>query len=166
MALGLAAQHAVAEICGADCDIRWPNDLLLNGRKIAGILVQSADNGALIAGIGVNVDQKSFPEELKAIATSLRIETGSRHSKEELLDRLVAESLRYAELLSDAGKGPILQEFEACSSYARGKSVHVDDGNQSFEGLTAGLDENGFLLVDTGFGIKRVLAGGVREKHD
>ena len=91
MALGLAVQRAINDFTGLSTDLRWPNDLLLNERKLAGILVQSAEGGALIAGIGVNVNQVGFPDELRGIATSLRIETGVEHVKEDLLDRVVAE---------------------------------------------------------------------------
>jgi BirA family biotin operon repressor/biotin-[acetyl-CoA-carboxylase] ligase len=163
MALGLAAQCAVEEVCGVSCDIRWPNDLLLGGKKLAGIMVQAGDRGALIAGIGLNVNQVVFPEDLRLIATSLRIETGREYSKEKLLDSVVAESLKYAALLSDTGKSPILKQFAARSSYALGKPVEVDDGRRVFAGITAGLDENGFLRIETPSGIETVMAGGVRE---
>jgi BirA family biotin operon repressor/biotin-[acetyl-CoA-carboxylase] ligase len=166
MALGLAAQGAIEDLCGVKPDIRWPNDLLLNGKKLAGILVQAADKGALIAGIGVNVNQAVFPEELRSTATSLYIETGREHSKELVLDGIVAESLRYAALLAEAGKGQILRQFETRSSYARGKSVEVEDGSRAFSGVTAGLDENGFLRVETATGIETVMAGGVRATSD
>lgn len=162
MALGLATQSAVEEVCEVNCDIRWPNDLLLGRKKVAGIMVQAGDGGALIAGIGVNVNQTAFPEDLYAIATSLRMETGRDHLKEELLDRVVAESLKYAALLTDIGKSHILQQFEARSSYVWGKAVEVDDGRRVFAGVTAGLDENGFLRVETPSGIETVMAGGVR----
>jgi BirA family biotin operon repressor/biotin-[acetyl-CoA-carboxylase] ligase len=131
---------------------------MLNGRKLAGVMVQTAEKGVLIAGIGVNANQTQFPEELKDIATSLRIETGQEQVKEDLLDRIVAECLAYAE----KDKREILDEFTARSSYVRGKRVNVDTGAQVFSGVTAGLDENGFLLVDTGNGTETVIAGGVR----
>ena len=162
MALGLAVQCSVEEVCAAPCDIRWPNDLLLGGKKLAGIMVQAADGGALIAGIGVNVNQIGFPEDLRSIATSLRIENSREYSKEELLDSVVAESLKYAALLAESGKSHILKQFEGRSSYARGKAVEVDDGRRVFAGVTAGLDENGFLMVETPSGIETVMAGGVR----
>jgi len=166
MALGLAAQRAVEDLCGVNCDLRWPNDLLLNERKLAGIMVQSVDKGALIAGIGLNVNQTVFPEDLRAIATSLRIETGYEHSRETLLDRIIAESLKYAAALAATGKRPILREFEARSSYAFGKAVDVDCGERSFWGTTAGLDDNGFLRVRTATGVETVIAGGVRPLKD
>lgn len=162
MALGLAAQRTVDELAGVACDLRWPNDLLLNEKKLAGILVQAPDAGVLIAGIGVNVNQSAFPEELRLIATSLRLETGQEYSREALLERIVAESLRYAELLAERGKRSILEQFEARSSYVRGKLVEVDAADRIVTGITAGLDENGFLRVQTTEGIETIVAGGVR----
>jgi BirA family biotin operon repressor/biotin-[acetyl-CoA-carboxylase] ligase len=161
MALGLALQRAIDDLAGVACDLRWPNDVLLNEKKLAGILVQTADT-AVIAGIGVNVNQTAFPEELRAIATSLLLETGKQRSKEELLERIVMESLRYAGLLADRGKGAILRQFEARSSYVRGKSVDVESSDRIVTGVTEGLDENGFLLVRTPDGIETIVAGGVR----
>lgn len=162
MALGLATQRAIEQVCGFCCDIRWPNDLILNERKMAGIMVQSADKGALIAGIGINVNQTAFPEELREIATSLRIETSREFDKDAVLDAVVAESLKYAGLLADSGKTSITGEFEARSSYVRGKAVAVETGERTFSGVTAGLDENGFLRVETANGVETVIAGGVR----
>jgi BirA family transcriptional regulator, biotin operon repressor / biotin---[acetyl-CoA-carboxylase] ligase len=165
MALGLGVREAVEEYCGVCCDIRWPNDLMLNGKKLAGIMVVAGDGGALIAGIGVNVNQPAFPEELRSIATSLRLESGLDYSKEELLGYVVAASLRYAALLAEAGKRHILEEFEKRSSYVRGKLVEIDDGARKFDGITAGLDDNGFLLVQTSSTIETVMAGGVRARN-
>jgi BirA family transcriptional regulator, biotin operon repressor / biotin---[acetyl-CoA-carboxylase] ligase len=168
MALGLATQRAVDEVADVSCDLRWPNDLLLNEKKIAGIMVQAVDSpagkGALIAGIGINVNQTAFPEDLRGIATSLRIETGREQSKETLLDRVLMEALAYAALLGDRGKGPILKQFEAHSSYVSGKAVDVALGDRSISGVTAGLDEGGFLRVQTAEGIETIVAGGVRAR--
>ncbi len=155
MALGLAVQRAVNDVAGVSCDIRWPNDVMLSEKKVAGVMVQSADRAALIAGIGVNVNQESFPEEIRGIATSLRIETGVEHSKEALLARITTEALRYA----GVGKAEVLRRFSEQSTYVRGKVVEVEG---RIRGVTAGLDENGFLLVATDSGIERIIAGGVR----
>ncbi len=158
MALGLAAQRAINDAAQVAADIRWPNDVMLNERKLAGILVQSLE-GALIAGIGVNVNQQSFPEDLAQIATSLRIETGAEHPKDKLAERIVTESLRYTTLLVETGKREILQRFTENSTWPQGKAVEVDG---RIRGVTAGLDPNGFLLVRTPTGIETIIAGGVR----
>jgi len=131
---------------------------MLSERKLAGILVQAAE-GALIAGIGLNVNQSKFPPDLAVIATSLKIETGREHSKDELADRIVVESLRYSTLLAEKGKPEILKRFEASSTWPRGKAVEVDG---KLRGVTAGLDPNGFLLVQTPNALETVIAGGVR----
>ena len=154
MALGLAVQRAVNDLAGVAADLRWPNDVMLNERKLAGILVQAAE-GALIAGIGLNINQTWFPTELSKIATSLFLETGHPHDQEPILDRLLAESLRHVRL----ERKDILRRFEECSTYARGKAVEVDGG---VRGITAGLDANGFLKVQTSTGVETITAGGVR----
>lgn len=158
MALGLAVQRAVNDLAHVSTDLRWPNDVLLNNRKLAGILAQSAE-GALIAGIGLNVNQSEFPPDLTEIATSLKRETGREHSKDALAERIIAESLRHASLLAEKGKHEILRRFEECSTWPNGKAVIVDE---TIRGVTAGLDENGFLLVRTPQGLEKILTGGVR----
>ncbi len=160
MALGLAVQRAVDEFCGVSCDIRWPNDVMLNRKKLAGILVQMADKDLLIGGIGLNINQSAFPQPLSQLATSLFIETGRLHSKEDLLERVVAEALRYSSLLAECGKAPIIAQFEERSTWACGKVVEVEG---KLRGVTAGLNEDGFLLVKTDTGMETILTGGVRE---
>jgi BirA family biotin operon repressor/biotin-[acetyl-CoA-carboxylase] ligase len=89
LAIGLAAREAIHQATGLACDLKWPNDLLLRGRKCAGILVVRTAS-AVIAGIGVNVNQSSFPAELAASATSLRMESGVEYCREDLLVYLLA----------------------------------------------------------------------------
>lgn len=174
MALGLGTQRAIDGVADVACDLRWPNDVLLNERKLAGILVQAAETpaadkpgakGVLIAGIGVNVNQPGFPPELRKIATSLLMETGRQHSREALLDRIIAESLNYANLLVRRGKRPILEQFEARSTYVHGKPVEVDGVGRVIAGVTAGLDEDGFLRVRTADRVETIIAGGVRPRN-
>ncbi|MEZ5403303.1 MAG: biotin--[acetyl-CoA-carboxylase] ligase [Bryobacteraceae bacterium] len=159
LAAGLAAREAVALTTGVECDIRWPNDLLIDGRKVAGILTQ-AEHGAAIVGIGVNVNHAEFPGELGEIATSLRIATGEAQSRERLLVQLLrCLDLRRAALVRE-GLAPLLGEFARASTYVVGRRVRTDGYG---EGVTAGLDENGFLLVRREDGtVTRVVAGGVR----
>ena len=163
MALGLAVQRAVNDFAQVATDLRWPNDVMLNERKLAGIMIQSAGaqaaNHALIAGIGLNVNQSGFPDDLLRIATSLRMETGREYSKDALAESIVNESLRYSALLTEMGKREILKRFEECSTWPRGKAVEVDG---KIRGVTEGLDSNGFLLVRTETGLETIIAGGVR----
>jgi BirA family biotin operon repressor/biotin-[acetyl-CoA-carboxylase] ligase len=108
------------------------------------------------------VNQARFPEELESIATSLRIETGHEYSKENLMNRVIAESLRFASLLASAGQNEIFRRFERSSTWVRDRKVTVDLDNRVIRGRTAGLDQNGFLLVETPHGMETIIAGGVR----
>ena len=163
LALGLAAADAIAEVTGLTCDLRWPNDVMLAGRKVAGILVQLLD-AAAIAGIGVNVNHAAFPAEIAADATSLRIVSNRAHSREQLLIALLVAADRYCGLLAaEGGRESILATFSRRSSYACNMRVKVDQGASILEGITAGLDPSGFLIVRKDDGTQQlVLAGGVR----
>jgi BirA family biotin operon repressor/biotin-[acetyl-CoA-carboxylase] ligase len=163
LALGLAAADAIAETAGLKCDLRWPNDVMLEGRKVAGILVQLLDSVA-IAGIGVNVNHCEFPPEIAAEATSLRIVLNRPYSREQLLVTLLEAVERYGGVLAgEDGRQKILMMFSRRSSYARNKRVKVELGEFVVEGTTAGLDPSGFLILRKDDGTEDlVLAGGVR----
>jgi BirA family transcriptional regulator, biotin operon repressor / biotin---[acetyl-CoA-carboxylase] ligase len=165
LALGLAAADAIAEATGITCDLRWPNDVMLEGKKVAGILVQLVESAA-IAGIGVNVSHTKFPAEIAAEATSLRIVSNRPHSREQLLVSLLGAVTRYCGVLEDkGGRDAILLMFSRRSSYARNKRVRVQQGASTLEGITAGLDPSGFLIIRGDDGKEQVvLAGGVRER--
>jgi BirA family transcriptional regulator, biotin operon repressor / biotin---[acetyl-CoA-carboxylase] ligase len=152
LSLGLASRQAIG--CG---DIRWPNDVLINGKKCAGVLAQLEGN-TIIAGIGINVSQTEFPDDLETPATSLLLE-GIAVSREDLLVALVESVDHYTRLSSDE----ILPQFTNASSYVFGKRVRVEAG---LEGITCGLDPAGFLRVREDNGTETtILAGGVRPAH-
>ncbi|MEO8132286.1 MAG: biotin--[acetyl-CoA-carboxylase] ligase [Bryobacteraceae bacterium] len=162
LALGLAATEAILRATGISCDLRWPNDVMAAGKKCCGILVQLHE-GVIIAGIGINVNQSAFPEELKGSATSLRIVSGAEQSREILLERLLESVDSFMEILQSEGKDAILRMFAEASSYVRGRRVVVEQGSTSLEGTTDGLDASGFLFLRTNNGQRTlILAGGVR----
>jgi BirA family biotin operon repressor/biotin-[acetyl-CoA-carboxylase] ligase len=161
LVLGLATAEAIHKATHVACDLRWPNDVLANERKIAGILTHLVD-GCVIAGIGLNVNQTSFPSGLRTPATSLRIESSGRIQSREMLIVALIESLEgFCSSLETDGPDVILRAFTSASSYAINRRVVVEEGGK--KGITAGLDENGFLLVrlDTGR-LERVATGGIR----
>jgi len=163
MALGLAVAEAIARVADLRTDLRWPNDVLIDGKKCAGILVQ-AEGAAFLAGIGINVNHTSFPPPLDAIATSLRLAAGGRpQSREMLLIRLLETVDSFARMLADGGRAPILRMFARASSMVSGKRVIVEQGDAPLEGVTDGLDSSGFLLLRLPDGSRTtILAGGVR----
>lgn len=162
LALGLAVAEAIVNAAAVAPDLRWPNDVLLDGKKCAGILVQLHD-GVLIAGIGINVNQTSFPSDLNDLATSLRIVTGRHHDPNRLLDILLVQIEQHLDNLLQNGREPVLRAFSQASSYVRGRRVVVDQNDTHLIGVTDGLDPQGFLFLRQDNGKRTlVLAGGVR----
>jgi BirA family biotin operon repressor/biotin-[acetyl-CoA-carboxylase] ligase len=175
----LAVQTAIATVTNLAPDIRWPNDLLIGSRKCGGILVETSavasqpDGPAMlryvVIGVGINVNQQSFPPELQALATSLRHESGRKWAREPILieflralDKEIA-SLE-AELHGASIEAGLLERFAAASSWIRGKHVSVDEAG-GYTGVTDGLDARGFLRVAGDDGtLHTVLSGGVRAK--
>jgi BirA family biotin operon repressor/biotin-[acetyl-CoA-carboxylase] ligase len=173
LATGLAARAAIAAVAGVTADIRWPNDLLLEGRKCGGILVETAVEGEMlryaVIGIGINVNHAVFPAELEGVATSLRLAGGEEVSRERLLAALLRSLEEEIALLVQERNGRVegaglLERFSAASSWVRGKRVRVEESG-GYTGVTDGLDGRGFLTVDGDDGVKHtVLSGGVRER--
>jgi BirA family biotin operon repressor/biotin-[acetyl-CoA-carboxylase] ligase len=162
LALGLATAEAIASSTGLACDLRWPNDVLIGKKKCAGVLVQLGD-AAAIAGIGVNVNQVAFPNDIATLATSLYIATGRQQSREELLIELLGAVDRHLDLIEYRGPGAILDLFAGSSSYVRGRRVTIDMDGESVRGTADGLDPSGFLWLRCDDGSRRlILSGGVR----
>ena len=162
IALGLAVAEAVRVHSGLVCDLKWPNDLLINGKKVCGILSEFQD-GVILAGIGLNVNQTAFPEELATIASSLRMEAGGEFSREALLLGLLEEVDKHVALLESQGKKPLLDLFTHGSSYVRGKRVEVEQSGRMIRGVTDGLSDFGFLFVRQTDGERvLILAGGLK----
>lgn len=162
LALGLATSEAILKATDLACDLRWPNDVLIQSRKCAGILTQ-LEGSAIIAGIGINVNHSAFPQDLTDIATSLRLATNRIQPRERLLAELAASVDRFCTMLEKEGGEPILAMFSQASSFVFGRRVSVDQGHALLEGTTAGLNSSGFLILQHDDGTKNViLAGGVR----
>jgi len=162
LALGLAVADAVQMHTGLIVDLRWPNDVMVGERKLAGILTVWQD-GVVLAGIGVNVGQQEFPEELRSAATSIARET-SREQNRDLLLRAIAASIEtQVRVLETSGVSAVLRLFANASSYVSGKRVTVELPGGSATGTTAGLTPEGFLVLRKDDGTEMtVTAGGVR----
>ena len=167
LSTGLAVAAAIEEITVLRPDLRWPNDLLLatpeGERKFCGILTEMNAEPTrvryVIVGIGLNVNQESFPPELATLATSLRVVTGRTWSRVALAAALLQSLDRECRQLRE--RNSLLRRFEQVSSYARDRAVRVEEDG-GYCGVTAGLDERGFLRVRTDTGVRTVLSGGVR----
>lgn len=173
LATGLAAQAAIESIAGLRVDLRWPNDLLLNNKKCGGILVETAvETDATsslryaVIGVGINVNHASFPDDLRLLATSLRIASGAAQDRSTVLIaflRALDRELSLLEYQDASHRENLLERFASASSWVCGKHVSVPEQG-GYTGVTAGLDRAGFLLVQCDDGATRtVLSGGVRE---
>ena len=163
LALGLATAETIHDETGLHPDLRWPNDVMIGERKVAGILAQLTDD-CLLAGIGINVNHASLPDDLSREATSLRNASGGRIYPRELMIASLAANVDYrCKMLIEKGPAAIIRAFSMASSYAKNRRVSFEGPNGPDRGVTAGLDAQGFLLVRTAAGeVVTVMAGGVR----
>ena len=176
--LTLATAVAVAETLSLEfklaVDIKWPNDILASGKKICGILVESAiEAGRLqhaIVGIGVNLTRRVFPEEIRDIATSLLIESGRAVSPDQFCDTLF-ERLEHWYRVSLRERGAVISRWQELSSYAEGCRVQIESSGDVIEAITRGLAPSGALIIETPdgqrhevvsgeIGLKKKVAGG------
>ena len=163
---GLSAVDAIGAASGLKADLRWPNDVLIGERKAAGILVESKIEENMLAfavvGIGINVHQRNFGPNLATPATSLDVEASRTISRQKLLIALLKALECETQSLAESGAtANIPARIEQASTWVRGRVVEVH-GPQTCSGVTAGLTESGFLLVETSDGMIEVRTGGIR----
>jgi BirA family biotin operon repressor/biotin-[acetyl-CoA-carboxylase] ligase len=168
LATGLAVHAAIEQIDSRVLpDLKWPNDLLIGGKKVCGILTEMSSEATsvryIVAGIGLNVNHSDFPPELQHIATSLRMVTGREWSRIELCAALLKTLDReYKNLASNRDShADILRRFQERSCSVRGREVWIEE-HPELAGVTEGLDSRGFLRLRTNDGVKTVYSGTVR----
>ncbi len=162
----IAVFDILQKLYGLKPDIKWANDVLVNNKKICGILAETIETKlglAVIVGIGINLQSENFPPELREIATSIEEETEQTPNLENLLQDLTNKfSNLYQILQKDGGAAQIRQEWMQRSSYAFGQEVGVVLENETVFGTTRGIEQNGALRVETKNGeVKIVHAGDV-----
>ncbi len=161
---GLAVREAVWASTGLSADIRWPNDVLLNGRKVSGILTEMRAEmdrlHTVVLGIGINVNHVRMPAELKGIASSLALEGGQRYSRLQVLLALLRELEQHYRLLIEGGSSVIVERWMARSSYAQGKHLRVRTATSEYMATSAGLDLSGALRVRRDDGQEELLVAG------
>jgi len=167
---GLAAHNAIREVTALAPDLRWPNDLLIGPRKTGGILVEGQTEAdqvtAAVIGIGINLHQQVFPVGLATEPTSLDLETGRETSRQQLLIAILQSlNIELATLQSKSALAAIPDRIAAISTWVQGRRVDVH-GPLPCTGVTAGLDERGFLRVRTATGLVTITTGGIRAAVD
>ena len=165
----VAAAEALRRVTGVDARLKWPNDVIVAGRKIAGILLESRLGGAepgganqagaavvTVIGVGINLGQREFPSDLAASATSVALETGRAPGREVVLAGLLDEFDVWRARLEGEGFSPVRDAWRRLSD-TLGRRVTVD----AITGVAADIDADGALLIDVGGSVTRVFAGAV-----
>jgi BirA family biotin operon repressor/biotin-[acetyl-CoA-carboxylase] ligase len=160
----LAVSDTLAKTCDLQVDIKWPNDVCVNERKLCGILAETVDteNGmAAIVGIGINLKEENLLADLKSIAISVEAATGFNPDRDLILDELIKTiGQRYDLLQSEGGGEHTIREWCANSSYAFDRKVRVALNRDVFEGTTRGLESDGALRVQDDKGKMRIVRAG------
>lgn len=165
MLAAVALARAIKDSTGVAAGIKWPNDLLLKGKKICGILTEMSAEmdrvNYLVVGMGINVNTLEFPEELKEIATSLRAEAGTFFSRRLLLQKMLLEFENLYKLWLAEGFKPVLEEWkERCVTL--NCPVRMTSARETLEGWAEDVDDTGALLLRLPDGsLKQILAGEV-----
>ena len=164
---GVAVHETLSEL-GLRVDIKWPNDILVNEKKISGILTESAENErgtAVVVGIGINLTSQNFPDEIAAKATSIGAELEQAVAFSDLERLLIRHFGNYYDMLSEpAGPAAVIAEWKHRSTYCCGKSVRVTMASDTVTGITDGLETGGALRVRKDDGSIAIIQAGDVEK--
>ena len=163
----VAVARAIQITTGLQPTIKWPNDLLINGRKVAGLLnemnAETDRVGFVILGIGVNLNMRAdqFPSDLRTPATSLLLESGTPISRQAFVVHLLRELDSEYRRFQQVGFGPVREEWARyCNAF--GREVQVEVGSNSLRGPFMGIDHDGALLMKLSDGrVERILSGDV-----
>lgn len=157
----LAVHDALFQCCGLQTDIKWPNDVLANDRKLCGILAETVEGGSIVLGIGVNLSSNAFPSELSETATSVEVLIGDIPDRETVLQSiLTAFQSRYSVFLKEGGTEQVISDWSERSSFAFEKPIRVKNGHEILEGISRGLEKDGALRVETSSGEIRIVRAG------
>lgn len=162
----LAVAKALADITGKDAKIKWPNDIVIDGRKVCGILTEMSAQfdyiNNIVIGIGINVNNSSFPEEISATASSLRLLSGGKkYRRAEIIEKIMEYFEKYYSIfLETEDLSALVNEYDAMLVNMK-KQVKVLDPKEPFEGTAMGITKTGELIVDTWESRKLVSSGEV-----
>lgn len=161
----LAAARAITRVTGESAQIKWPNDIVMDGKKIVGILTEMSAQfdyiNHIVVGVGINVHNESFPEELAETAGSLLLICGRRFHRASLIEAFLEEYERvYGIYLETEDMTGLQKEYEGMLAN-KGRQVRVLDAKEPFEGKAMGITKKGELIVDTWESRKLVSSGEV-----
>lgn len=158
---GVATASAIQQLASVPVKLKWPNDILLNGKKLAGILCECIPGtpSAVIVGIGINLNQSTFPTDIQDIATSIKLETGNTINRTDLVLSLL-ENLdhEYEEFLHEKRESLIQKWTEKTDIFD--KVITIYQKGTSLTGTATGLDQDGRLILQTPDGEQHALDSG------
>lgn len=162
----LAAEEGIRRVTGLECSIKWPNDIVISGCKLVGILTEmSTDVDSIqhvVVGIGINANTVEFPEEIRATATSLAIASGAPVKRAELVAAVMAAWEKYYEIFLKTLDLSLLRETYNQRLANCGREVRVLAAKGEYTGLSHGINDTGELLVELEDGkIREVMSGEV-----
>lgn len=161
LVMAMAVRRALADM-EIDTGIKWPNDIVLNKKKICGILTEAlSDTGQIIIGVGINTNQESMPKELAETATTILMETDDCVDHDSLLESIVEYLEEFAQKLYETGDLSLIKDEYEKALVSMEKEVTVLDPRGEYSGICKGIDDKGQLLVEHDKELKRIYAGEV-----
>ncbi|MCX6543602.1 MAG: biotin--[acetyl-CoA-carboxylase] ligase [Acidobacteria bacterium] len=160
---GVALADAIREATGLVAEIKWPNDLMVAGRKLAGILAEGAAQGTsleyIVLGFGINLRAAAYPPDIAARATSIEAELGRQIDRGALLARSLVQLSRVRAAMAGNRTSAVIDRWRQLAPSADGSPVEWQTGEGVRRGLTAGVDDGGALLINVAGTIERATAG-------
>ena len=165
LVMALAVRAGIRQVTGIDTQIKWPNDIVCDGKKVCGILTEMSAQidyiNYIVVGVGINVSNEVFPEEVASTATSLYLLTGVTCSRAKLISEIMAQfEIYYAQYLQTQDLSGLMNEYNS-HLVNRGRSVRVLNPKREYTGVAQGINQAGELLVQTEDGIMHVSSGEV-----
>lgn len=161
----VAGALALQRSCNLAVSIKWPNDLVVSDKKLGGILTEVRADPDRVAvavigiGINVNMNSRNLPEVIRDIATSVRIETGKNHQRNEIIIQLLEEFETWYRILKKEGKKPLLEAWRKNSS-TLGRKVSVAMRDVIWQGIAEDIDDSGMLILKMRSGERKTISSG------
>ena len=164
LVMAVAVAEGIKKVCEIDTQIKWPNDIVLNKKKVCGILTEMALDGTeikyVVIGVGINVNQKTFSEELSDKATSLSLEFSQEFDRKTIISAVLDEFYQYYDGFLRAGDLSYLQERYNQMLVNRDAEVVIHEPGNEYIAHAIGINEQGELVVETKDGVQHTIYAG------
>lgn len=161
---GLAVAKTLSRLYDLKCKLKWPNDVLINEKKVCGVLTEISAGidriDYVVAGIGINanIDIEIFPGEFRGAATTLKNELNREILRDELVEQLLEEFKKLYKIFQKQGFSKLKEEWKRSAS-TMGRKVRIITDRRTIEGIARDIGENGELFIETQEGIEKIISG-------